>query len=78
MANKSIEANIKCPFYIYESRTFLSCEGLISGTVINNRFESAKIKKSFIKRYCYHEDGGKCPIAKALYKKYDDFDKTFH
>lgn len=70
MANKAIEAYIKCPFYLSESRNFLSCEGYLKNTCMTTRFPDAQSKKRHLKENCCLEDGGSCPMARSLFAKY--------
>ncbi len=70
MANKTVEALIKCPFYLNESRNLLSCEGVFKNTCMTTRFADAESKKEHLKRNCFFEDGGACPMAKSLFAKY--------
>lgn len=70
MANKPVEALIKCPFYVSETRNFLCCEGFLKNTCMTTRFPDANSKKAHLKANCFEESGGSCPMAKTLFEKY--------
>lgn len=74
MANLSYEALIKCPFYLKLGEKTIACEGHKTGTCMMTRFSSVQAKKEHLKRNCYSETGGKCFLAAALFKKYNDED----
>lgn len=71
MSVKATEILIKCPFYLNETRNYISCEGFVKNTCMTTRFPDGQCKKEHLKANCYHEDGGRCPMAKSLYAKYD-------
>ena len=71
MANLTIEALIKCPFFIKENVDYICCEGYIKNTSMLTRFPNSALKREHEKKYCYKEDGGRCPMARQLYAKYE-------
>lgn len=71
MANISYETLIKCPFYLKLNETAVMCEGPKSGTCMITKFPDAAAKKRHMKQNCYHENGGRCFLAAALFQKYD-------
>ena len=71
MANKTVEALIKCPFYLQENETRIVCEGYIKDTCMITKFPGAAQKKAHFRACCFHEDGGKCFFAKSLFQKYE-------
>jgi len=71
MANKTIEALVKCPFYTFERGNVIACEGVPKNTCMTTRFPGGKEKHAYLKAHCYHEDGHGCFLADSLYKKYD-------
>ena len=70
MANKTVEALIKCPFYVSEKNNIIMCEGYIENTCMITKFPGAQEKKNHLKANCYHHTGGKCFMAASLYEKY--------
>ncbi len=72
MANKPVEALIKCPFYLRQTENTLICEGVLKGTVMLTQFQCASLKRAHYKQSCFHEDGGECFLAKSLYEKYGE------
>ena len=70
MANKTVEALIKCPFYLQENENRIVCEGYIKDTCMITKFAGAAQKKAHFRACCFHEDGGKCFFAKSLFQKY--------
>ncbi|MBQ7638264.1 MAG: hypothetical protein IJS90_05145 [Clostridia bacterium] len=74
MANKTVEAWIKCPFYVNERENLIMCEGYITNTCMITKFSSAKEKKAHLKANCYHHTGGGCFMAESLFRKYDKED----
>lgn len=62
--------NVTCPFFKYESNKEIVCEGVVDGSDNRIRFTGIKNKKSFEEIHCC-SDYKNCPIAQALYKKYD-------
>ena len=70
MSNKCTEVLIKCPFYLDETRNYISCEGFVKNTCMTTRFCDAQNKKEHLRANCFREDGGNCPMAKNLYAKY--------
>ena len=72
MANKPIEALIKCPFYVKLTEDTVTCEGYIQNTCMITRFRNSEQKKAHMQENCFLENGGSCFMAKSLYRKYDD------
>ena len=62
--------NIKCPFYLKESKYTITCEGLESGTELATKFPSGEAKKEYQVHNCYHGKNG-CAIMRLLEKKYE-------
>lgn len=69
MANKSINADAICPFFITESQKSITCEGIIADQTVT-RFYSEEEKKMYEKLYCTKYDYESCEICRALSKKY--------
>ncbi|MCH5199226.1 MAG: hypothetical protein J1E34_10025 [Oscillospiraceae bacterium] len=74
MANKTVEALIKCPFFVNEKNNIIACEGYIKNTCMITKFSGAKQKKEHLKKNCYHCTGGACFMAMSLFAKYDKED----
>lgn len=72
MANKPVEALIKCPFFLQLREDAIMCEGYASGTCMITKFGSREQKKAHLKANCFQPDGGDCFMAKSLYKKYEE------
>ena len=70
MANLAIEALIKCPFFMKENVDYICCEGFVKNTSMLTKFPTSQAKREHEKKFCYKEDGGKCPLAVNLYEKY--------
>ena len=72
MANKAVDALVKCPFYQFERGGLIACEGYVKNTCMSTQFPDAAQKKAYLRRHCFHEDGGGCFLAAGLYRKYDE------
>ncbi len=68
--NISLQANIKCPFFMNESKNLLCCEGFIDGTCMTTKFRTTDDKNEHIHQFCSFIDGGGCYMASKLYEKY--------
>lgn len=62
----------KCPFYERAYEKSITCEGVITGTLCTNRFDTPEIKKVYLSRYCASHDYKKCALARVLIAKYMD------
>ena len=71
MANKTVDALVKCPFYVKENENRIVCEGYIKNTCMITKFTDAAQKKAHLRACCFHEDGGKCFFAQSLFRKYE-------
>ena len=76
LANKAVEALIKCPFYQYERGDLIACEGYVKGTCMATKFPGAAEKRAYLRKHCFLEDGGGCFLASQLYIKYDAEDEA--
>lgn len=65
-ASKSI-----CPYFLREYNKSITCEGLEDTDEIMHRFDSAKDKCAFQRRYCFRYEYRRCPFAKAITEKYN-------
>lgn len=69
--NKTIDALVKCPFYLREKDRTVDCEGLIDGTDSVTKFSSRGSKNLFMKEHCVRCMGVGCKLAEALCRKYE-------
>ena len=72
MANKTVEALVKCPFYVQEKENRIACEGYIKNTCMITSFPDAAQKRAHLRACCFHVDGGKCFFAQSLFRKYEE------
>ena len=70
MANKTVEALVKCPFFVWEKENAIACEGYLKNTCMITKFTGADAKKAHLRQACFHEDGGVCYMAASLFRKY--------
>lgn len=68
---KAIEAQIECPFYIKEGKGFITCEGIIKGTVDMHCFKSDNEKAMFEVNVCGSDCGRKCVHYKRVNDLYE-------
>lgn len=60
-----------CPFYHYDDgQKTVICEGCVDGCVTRTLFDTGKLQRLHIRRYCCH-DYKECPICIMLEKKYE-------
>lgn len=69
MANKKINVDAVCPFFITESRMSITCEGIITERMIS-RFNTEEEKKAHELEYCTKYKCENCGIFKANNVKY--------
>lgn len=74
MPNKTIDAQVFCPFYIREDDRSISCEALIGGSGCSSvqRFPSREQKVFHEREFCTGVDCAACPVFAALYAKYSE------
>ena len=72
MANKTVEALVKCPFFVKENETRIMCEGYIKNTCMITGFPASAAKRAHLRACCFHEDGGSCFFAQSLFRKYEE------
>lgn len=68
--NKTIDAQVKCPYYLGEDRNTVACEGVIEGTRLVSRFMSLALKRAFMSEHCLSCFGRGCELAEYLNGKY--------
>lgn len=68
--NKTIDAQVMCPYYFGEDKAFVTCEGLIDGTRVKSQFRTTAEKREFMSRHCLECFGRGCAIADFLNRKY--------
>lgn len=69
MANKTIDAQVYCPFYVCEARSTITCEGVIGAYTVN-RFRSEREKLEHEQNFCTGKWCRGCGIHSALMKNY--------
>lgn len=68
--NKTSDAKTKCPFFIRDSATKITCEGP-GKTELAIGFKSKVRKRTYQKQNCYKYKC-KCEIKKMMEEKYDN------
>ena len=68
--NKTIDAQVLCPFYLREDKNTIGCEGIIDGTSVITKFPGIAVKKLFMQAHCLFCNGCGCPLADTLNRKY--------
>lgn len=61
----------KCPFYKFYDDRKIICEGVQEDSSIHMTFGQTIDRKDYERCRC-HSDYKKCPVAKMLYKLYDE------
>ena len=61
-------ADVKCCFYVDDTRNTIKCEGFISDVTVN-KFTTAKTKKKHYEKKCC-DNYRKCRLYRALEMKY--------
>ena len=69
MANKTINAQVLCPFFVTESKKSISCEGIIGYKCVSC-FEFTEEKEAHEKEFCTTRQFYKCKIYSALMSGY--------
>ena len=69
--SKSIEGAIECPFYLEEGKSFIKCEGILSGTVCAHNFTDNNKKREFETTVCSVFGGRHCAHHRAVAILYD-------
>ena len=75
MANKKINVDALCPFFITEAGKSITCEGIIGKEVLN-RFDTQEEKIAHEEKYCTKYSCEECGIYKANIEKYKQQEKT--
>ena len=70
--NDYLDTLIQCPFFIGEAKLLLCCEGLLDTTCMTTSFPDKSAKLEHIEQFCKKKDGGSCPMATGLFKKYKE------
>lgn len=66
----SAETIIQCPFFKFETKNLLCCEGFVDGTCMTTSFKDRKSALDYISDNCSNMNGGRCPLAMNLFSKY--------
>ena len=61
---------VKCPYYKYEEKQKIYCEGVQEGTAIHLAFDTTPNLKDYKRHYC-KGCYDRCLIAEMLNRKYD-------
>lgn len=64
-------ANAKCPYFLSEYKTSVTCEGLRDGSRCIQKFDSEQLKDKYIESNCLEYPNG-CLWANAMERKYDE------
>lgn len=62
---------VKCPFFLKQTDTVISCEGVERTHSIGVTFTKRTRKQEYISCFC-GKDFESCPIYKEVYKKYEN------
>lgn len=73
MSESWASAYAKCPFYIFEEKQRIQCEGFIEGTKISTAFRTIREKANHMEVFCF-SDYDNCAICRALMKQYEEKD----
>lgn len=68
--SEKVDAYVACPYYKYECRQVIHCEGVADGTALHLAFATPQMLKDYKERCCRDCWKG-CLIAKMLNGKYD-------
>ena len=66
--NQSLEAI--CPFYKWEDKTRIVCEGIASGCTIHLMFADGKTKRDFARHQCKSWEYEHCALARMHEGRY--------
>lgn len=72
MPKHNVSSNAFCPFYRYDDRALICCEGIMDGSTFHIAFASTKKKDAFFAARCACAKYGRCPIAKLLENHYEN------
>lgn len=76
MANKAGGTNTICPYYVREANKSITCEGTVSGTLSQHRFDSEQEMLQFQTQFCCTRTYSRCPHAASLNEKYQNDGNT--
>lgn len=65
-----VDAIVKCPYYKFEDRQVIYCEGPQDGTATHLAFSTAPKLREYKGQYC-KGCWKKCPLAEMLNRKWD-------
>lgn len=68
---RQMSSNVVCPFYHFEERQIIYCEGVEKNTAIHLAFASPPQLRDYKKRFCETEYCN-CRIADMLERKWDE------
>lgn len=65
------DCKVLCPFYLeFQNAKSVTCEGIISKTVIVNKFANPEDFSNYFAKYCC-SDYQSCPVSEKLFAKYE-------
>lgn len=71
--NKKRARGAKCPFYRYETRRSICCEGVREGSVISSHFLDEEECKAYRGEFCNRLPGyEQCELYQVIMKKYGE------
>ena len=74
MATSWNSVHVRCPFYLYDEKNKIQCEGLLPRSKLTTHFWNIAEKDLHLALYCY-KGYPECDIFKALYAKYEEGEK---
>lgn len=69
-----LQADVQCPFYRFDDRRRIVCEGAAQGAVSIQMFKSRAECEEHMLRFCCRSYEC-CPLQKGLMTKYEEDDK---
>lgn len=71
MAKHNVSSNAFCPFYRYDERALICCEGILPGSTFHIAFSTTKNKDEYFAARCSCQRFQECAIAKTLERHYE-------
>lgn len=75
MAKHNVSSGAYCPFYRYDDRSVIACEGCIKGSSIHMAFASPAVKKLYLDKVCSTKNYRRCRVAMMLEQKWEDINR---
>ncbi len=67
---KKVDTWVECPYYKYDTKQVIHCEGVENGLSTNIAFAAADMQHSYKEIYC-RKHWQKCRVVDMLNRKYD-------